>query len=243
MISILHKLIALLLVVLFFLSACSNLAVSTPGPLIPGLAETLAAETLTAQQSVKFSLVSPVPQQSPQEASPSYQYPPTSTPELIETTVPQLTPFQNSIQLSSAAQSTEDCLNAAEFIKDISVPDFSPMKAGQRFIKTWQLKNSGTCTWTPDYALVFVWGNRMSGVTPKPLGRTVTPGQVIEVSTEMQAPIEPGDYQGSWIFQDANGNQFGTGYQGKQFFWVAISVQGKNDRYFGGDPGGCKGGG
>jgi hypothetical protein len=46
----LQKLVLLLLTSSFLLSACSALDNATPGLLIPGLAQTLAAETMTAQQ-------------------------------------------------------------------------------------------------------------------------------------------------------------------------------------------------
>jgi hypothetical protein len=126
------------------------------------------------------------------------------------------------------------------FYKDVTVPDNEVIKKGQRFIKTWQIKNSGSCTWTPDYAIVFIWGDQMNGETPKPIGQTIAPGQTIEVSTELEAPTEPGQYQGSWSFQDADGQQFGTGSQAEQFFWVAIVVPGKLDWGLEGD---CKIGG
>lgn len=237
----LQKLIALLLVCSLFLSACSTLTTSTPGPLIPGLSQTLAAETLTAQQGGKPGAQSQALELSPQEGLPTFEFASTITPGPTETPVPQLTPFENSSKLGSAPQSVEKCVNAAEFVKDISVPDNTLMKSGERFIKTWQFKNSGTCTWTPDYELVFIYGDRMGGETPKPLGRSISPGQFVEVSVELVAPKDPGEYQGSWIFQDTEGNQFGTGYQARQFFWVAIAIAGKLDRFFRG--GGCIGGG
>jgi hypothetical protein len=232
----LRKLILLLLATSLILSACSSFNNSTPGPLIPGLAQTLAAETLTAQQQIGLGSGSHSLQQQIQDPLPTYAYMPTSTPDPTGTPIPLLTPFLGNARDGSA----EKCINAAAFIKDVSVPDDELIKKGQRFVKTWQFKNSGSCTWTPDYAIVFIWGDRMSGVTPKPLGQTIHPGQTIDVSTELQAPTEPGQYQGSWTFQDADGNQFGTGNQAKQFFWVSIIVPGKLGGFFEAD---CKGGG
>ena len=223
----LRKIFALLMISSLALSACSTIVSSTPGPSIPGLAQTLAAETLTARQGGQPGAGLQATLQSPQIVGPADEFAPTSTPEPIYTTAPLLTPFRNNPQLGSAAEEPEKCLNAAEFVKDITIPDNTPMKAGARFIKTWQFKNSGTCTWTPDYAVVLIWGDSMSGETPKPLGRSVEPGQFIEISTELQAPTTPGVYQSSWIFQSPDGVQFGTGYQARQFFWVSIVIQGK----------------
>lgn len=235
----LQKSIVLSLATLLLLSACSTLATPNPGPLIPGLAQTLAAQTLTAAQGGQLAGFSLDPSQTPAVALPTAEIQPTSTPGPIET--PQ-SPNQNNSLVGSVLQPSEKCTNAAEFIQDISVPDYSVMRSGERFIKTWQFKNIGTCTWTPDYSLIFVWGAQMGGVSPKPLGQTIAPGQYVEISTELKAPKDVGSYQGSWIFQDPEGNQFGTGYQARNFFWVNIVIQGKLERFIGGE-GGCIAGG
>ena len=84
----------------------------------------------------------------------------------------------------------------------------------------------------------------MDGASPKPLGQAIAPGQYVEISTELQAPKEPGLYQGSWIFQDAEGVQFGTGPEAKQAFWVSIAAQTIGGNIFGGFlDGGCIKGG
>jgi hypothetical protein len=134
----------------------------------------------------------------------------------------------------------EACTNVAEFVRDISVPDGSKMKSGQRFVKTWQFRNSGTCTWSKDYALTFVWGDRMGGEDPMPIGVEVPPEQMVNISLELVAPKEASFYQGNWMFLTPNGDRFGTGYQGRQFFWVSIVVGGGG---LGAFQGGCIGGG
>lgn len=232
----LRKPLLFLLVITLLLSACSTFDSATPGPLIPGLAQTLAAETMTAQQKIRLDTGSQAQQQKIEGALPAFEYVATSTPAPTGTPIPMLTPFFSNSQVGSG----DNCINAAVFIKDVTVPDNEIIKKGQRFVKTWQFKNSGSCTWTPDYSIVFIWGDRMNGPTPKPIGQTIAPGQTIEVSTELTAPSEPGQYQGSWSFQDTDGQQFGTGAQAKQFFWVAIVVPGKLDW---GLDGGCKIGG
>lgn len=228
----LRKLIVLVLASLPLLSACSMYANPTPGPLIPGLAQTLAAQTLTAQEGSLWPGEVAVSTHPPPLELPAESLAPTSTPEAVNTPVALLTPFQDSPLTGSSLQKTEECTNVAEFIKDVSIPDDSMMRPKERFIKTWQFKNAGTCTWTPDYAVLFIWGHQMGGKSPKPLGQTVAPGQFIEISTELQAPKESGGYQGSWIFQDPEGNQFGTGYKAKNLFWVSIVVADKLDRFF-----------
>jgi hypothetical protein len=238
-----RKTIPLLLAFLLLLSACNSYPVSE-GPLIPGLAQTLAAQTLTAQQGSRLSAGNSVSPPSAAASLPPLVFQPTGTPVPSPTPIPSLTPLINSLQAGTSQKTTENCVNAAEFIKDVSIPDNTLMKCGARFIKTWQFKNIGTCTWTPDYALVFVWGDQMGGETPKPIGQAIAPGQYVEISTELQAPKQPGMYQGSWLFQDAEGTQFGTGPEAKQVFWVSIAAQSKLGQIFGSSlEGGCLKGG
>jgi hypothetical protein len=237
-----HRLTLVLLASLLTLSACSALATPVAQPLIPGLAQTLAAQTLTAQQGGWQASGAPISTQPPPAELPGEPIQPTSTPSPAETPIPLLTPQADSRLTGSSLQPSEPCTNAAEFIRDVSIPDNTMMKRGERFIKTWQFKNTGTCTWTPDYAVIFVWGERMGGASPKALGQTIAPGQIVEISTELQAPKETGGFQGSWIFQDPEGNQFGTGYEARNLFWVNITVVGKLDQFFGGKVG-CIGGG
>ena len=219
----LHKLILLSLASSILVAACSTFPSTPPGPQIPGLAQTLAAETMTARQIGQWAPATPTLKQAVQNDSPIFEYIPTSTPVPTGTSVPMLTPFIS----DALVRAVEKCDNAAVFVKDVTVQDNEIVKKGQRFIKTWQFKNTGSCTWSPEYAIIFVWGDQMNGETPKPIGQTISPGQTVEISTELQAPNSPGQYQGSWSFQDADGKKFGTGTDANQFFWVAITVPGR----------------
>jgi len=140
-----QKSIVLLLASLLLLSACSTLATPAPGPLIPGLAQTLAAQTLTAQQGGRLAGFSSDPSTPPSAADfPTAEFLPTVTPGPVETPVPQRTPVQNNSLVGSSLQKDDKCTNAAEFIQDVSIPDNTVMRGGERFVKTWQFKNIGT---------------------------------------------------------------------------------------------------
>ena len=55
-------------------------------------------------------------------------------------------------------------MNQASFVSDVTVPDDTVVPAGSTFVKTWRIRNDGTCTWTPgSYALVFTGGDALSG--------------------------------------------------------------------------------
>ncbi|OGO29065.1 MAG: hypothetical protein A2136_09335 [Chloroflexi bacterium RBG_16_54_11] len=98
------------------------------------------------------------------------------------------------------------------------------MLAGQEFIKTWRLENSGTCNWTDKYAIVFVDGDPMNGASSVPLTSSITPGSTVDVSVTLKAPGTTGSYQGNWELQDAGGIKFGTGRNADQPFFVKIKV-------------------
>jgi len=112
----------------------------------------------------------------------------------------------------------------ATFIEDVNYPDGSILEPGQIFLKTWRIQNVGTCTWNPDYDLVFFGGDAMSGPGFQPLTDVhVAPGETKDISVWLTAPETPGTYRGNWKFRDPNGEIFGltTGNS----IWIEIKVQ------------------
>jgi len=85
------------------------------------------------------------------------------------------------------------------------------------------LKNIGTCTWNSAYSLVFDHENAMGGPVSQPLTTgTVAPGEMLDVSVILKAPVSAGIYKGYWILRDANGVTFGL--KGNDPFWISIVV-------------------
>jgi len=110
------------------------------------------------------------------------------------------------------------------FIKDVTIPDGTSLSPGEVFTKTWRLQNRGTCTWTPDYDIVFYSGAQMSGTTMQVPGY-VAPGQSVDVAVTFTAPSAPGHYVGYWILRNASGKLFGTGGWADEPFYVDIYVK------------------
>ena len=73
--------------------------------------------------------------------------PATETPTPTATSVPTSTP-------------TPEPCDLAAFVADITIQDGATLSPGNEFTKTWRLKNTGVCTWTTDYALVFIDGDQ-----------------------------------------------------------------------------------
>lgn len=116
--------------------------------------------------------------------------------------------------------------NAASFIADVTIPDGTYINPGAPFTKTWRLKNTGTCAWTPTYALAYFTGERMGNTQPVFLSRWVSPGQSIDVSVTLTAPTASGTYRGYWKLQNTSGVMFGIGGAAANAFWVQIRVLG-----------------
>jgi len=120
------------------------------------------------------------------------------------------------------ATPTQAC-DQAQFIKDVTVPDGTMYAPGESFVKTWRLRNSGTCTWS-GYSLVFDTGDAMSGTSPNAIG-TLAPGQEVDLSVTLKAPTTNGSYRGYWRIRSGSGVLIPVlgGTQGQSFF-VDIKV-------------------
>jgi len=112
----------------------------------------------------------------------------------------------------------------AQFVQDVTIPDGASMTPGQAFTKTWRLLNSGTCTWSPSYSLVYVSGDQMGGPTSAALPTTVAPGATVDLSVNLTAPTDAGNYAGYWMLRNSSGGFFGIGSTADKPFWVKISV-------------------
>ncbi len=118
------------------------------------------------------------------------------------------------------------CVNGMKFIADVTLDDDNMknppfIKPGNGFAKVWRVQNTGTCTWTPSYRLVYAYGNvdaaHMNG-QPVNISGNVTSGQIVDLTVNLIAPKEPLTYQGFWQMENANGGRFG------QTIWVAITT-------------------
>jgi LysM repeat protein len=114
------------------------------------------------------------------------------------------------------------CTDRARFVRDITIPDDANLPAGIAFVKTWRLRNEGTCTWGSGYALVFAGGEQMGGASSLPLSAVVRPGDTVDVSVSLTAPLSVGAHRGYWQLLNANGQVFGIGPNANKPFWVQV---------------------
>ncbi len=116
------------------------------------------------------------------------------------------------------------CDDRVAFVADVSLPDGALIKPGEQFRKTWSLRNTGTCTWTEGYSLAFHSGDSMGTYASQPLGVKVSPGQAINLSIDLTAPLLHGRYKSYWMLRNSDGFHFGFGPGSNRPFWVDIVV-------------------
>ena len=178
---------------------------------------TQLAQTLT----VMAMLTNPAGTAAPAEATEDL----TTTP-----TTPTATPDGP----TNTPEATDVPCNAFRFVAHVSYPPYSTVQASTEFWKSWQIQNTGSCTWSGSYALVYYGGFQLSGPSPFELGDGVVvhPGQYVTVSVPLFTMPQPGTYESNWVLQDANGNAFGGGESGGEPLTAVIIVPGVQNPVF-----------
>jgi hypothetical protein len=133
---------------------------------------------------------------------------PTHTPTPTQTPTPTETPTPTDTPTPLPPTDTPIPCNQAVFEGDITIPDNTLVDPGQTLNKVWRLRNTGSCTWTPDYQVVFNQGDGMgvsSQYRQSLTSGSVAPGQMIDISVNLAAPSAKGVYRGDWSLNDPVG--------------------------------------
>lgn len=150
----------------------------------------------------------------------------TPTEELTEEPTETLTPTRAVTNTPAVTLPPGTGADRAEFVADVTIPDGTNLPPGDNFTKVWRVRNAGTTTWTTAYGLTFFGGDQMGGPDSVPLSGTVAPGQTVDLSVDLVAPDDEGDAIGYWMLQNAGGQFFGVGPEGKFAIYVQINVTG-----------------
>jgi len=113
--------------------------------------------------------------------------------------------------------------DVAKFIADVTYPPGASVPAGAAFVKTWRLQNIGTCTWTTGYSLRLYMGEWIGGSIVY-LSRSVAPGEMVDISMNMVAPMTGGLHEASWLLSNASGARFQVGPGASMPFYSSIFV-------------------
>jgi hypothetical protein len=195
-------------------------------------AQTVAAN-LTQAASGQFtpqppSTQAPVIDLPPATATsqPATQQPATQQPQPEQPTATSVPPTSLPLPTATQAPPTATavpCDRASFVASGETYKDGTEVIAGTTFVKTWRLRNNGSCTWNSSYSLVFINGDAMGAPASVQLTTgTVAPGQEIDVSVTMRAPETPKEYTGNWKLRNGSGLVFGLGSDAGSSFWVKI---------------------
>jgi uncharacterized protein YkwD len=113
-----------------------------------------------------------------------------------------------------------NCTNTAVLLRDVTIQDNTQVKTGEKFTKTWEFQNTGTCPWI-DYSLKFAAGDQMNAPLSAPIAATL-PNEKVQVSVELTAPPSNGAYTGYFTLNDPAGKDVFIGVE--KTFWVKVVV-------------------
>lgn len=203
------------------LAACN--AGATPAPTIDiNAINTAALSTALAQvssQQTQTALAAPsptplptnTPPPQPTAALPTTGPLPTGNAGALPTLSFNITPNTTGLTplAGAPAAPVASVCNSLTYVSDVNYPDGTVFDGGEDFKKTWQVRNSGTCTWDEGYTFVFVDGDEGMDPYDVKIRDSVSPGQTVELSVDLTAPLAFGTYNGTWQMQSDAGELFG----------------------------------
>jgi len=203
------KRIFTLIFLVSLLSACGPSAPAQPTVDVNAI-HTFAAETVIAEFTKTARAVPPTSAATATEATSAT---PEATTQPTDTAVPTTNPFE-----VTATETLCDDSNFDPNTVDVTYPDGTEVTPGQDFVKTWKIKNTGSCTWGTGYIPIFAYGEKLGGVA-EPMTGAVAPGEEVEISVRLQAPANTGQYSSYWRMANASNSPFG------ETFYVQIVVR------------------
>ncbi len=103
-------------------------------------------------------------------------------------------------------QGVSSLIDRLKYLADVTVPDKTVMKPGEKFRKVWRVQNDGTSFWGNGYHLVGV-DDRM-GAPPQITLPPASPGEIITIEVDLTAPTASGFHRSTWSPQNAGGERF-----------------------------------
>lgn len=216
------KKILILTGILILVVSCAPLTIKSAPTVSADMVQLWAKQTVEAIVNNSTTQGIPIlPQPSPTANKPVLLIP--TQPPAAAPTLPPRIPTIGYVQ--PPAQKPCDQMT---FVADVTVPDDTVIAPGQSFQKVWRIQNTGTCTWTTNYQLVFVNGHQLGAQSAVGLPRNVMPNETIDLAVNMVAPNTGGAYQGYWRMRNASGVVFGT--TTNNAIWVKIRVGGSGSQ-------------
>ena len=109
------------------------------------------------------------------------------------------------ISVSTAPQPPGTVTDYASFVPDTERIQVNPGP----LTKVLKIQNTGSTTWTPNYKLVFLRGDQMSGPSYVSLTSNYAPGSTANISINLIVPDTPRTYEEFWRMKNDKGVLFG----------------------------------
>lgn len=113
---------------------------------------------------------------------------------------------------------TSNCVNSLRFIEDVTYPDGSIVRTGEKIEKIWRVENNGTCSWDSRYRMRLVSGDQLGAPAELALFPAL-PGTQADLRIIFIAPSESRYYQSMWQAYSPEGLAFGDP------FYINIFIQ------------------
>lgn len=201
---------SLTVILAVYLSACGPAATATPAPTADlNVIYTQAAATIVAgmtQTAAAMPSATPVPPTATPEpsATPETGATPTAAP-----TQPPAAPAAGSSATPVPADPATafGCYNAS-LVAHVTLPYAPAFNPGDKFTKTWRVKNTGTCDWPRGIKIAFSSGDKFGANTTE-IAQKVLAGATTEISLAMTAPYLTGVVSSNWQLTTEIGKPFG----------------------------------
>ena len=220
MCHIFKRITIILVMASFVLSACGKQGITTATQKPTDVVFTEAAKTFAAQLTQEAAS-HPKATSTPLPTATSYvapTQPPTATatpitPEPTFTATPTAKPPKSTNTPVPPTPKPVPC-NQAALIKHVNYPEGSQIPVGTVIEKTWQIENTGSCTWSSKYELVNTNGDSLGAASPQEwVWGTVAPHQVVNITIKVRVPNSPDTYISDWKLSDYYGHTFGLTYK------------------------------
>lgn len=202
------NLVITFLLIILLTTACGSPSAPSQEPTADVAAiRTSAAGTVVSQFTLTAAAFTPTPSL------------PTEVPDTPTVAASDTATAPTVAQVTNAQGTTVALCDSLTFVTDVNVPDGTSMSPGQDFVKTWRVKNTGSCPWGAGYKLVYAgYQDNMSGQF-QPISGVIQPGQEVEISVQFTAPDAANQYVSAWQMSNPAGVTF------PQIIFVKIVVQ------------------
>lgn len=108
----------------------------------------------------------------------------------------------------------------AKFVADVTLADGCTVRAGERLVKTWRVRNTGSERWPDGTRIAHVGGDSFGAPMEGVLVPLANAGAIVDVSVAVTMPQQPGRYTSYWRLMTPHPQNSKFGHR----FWITCNV-------------------